>query len=414
MKNQIEKIKKSNQLELFKSLLSRTSVLITNVLPYCIKPLFGIEEMWATAATVVPAFAFTIYFHCISAEDVKSSPYFKYLAPFKHDYWKVKVSNYIDKGLYNSYKELIKDLKNEPDSEFIANCVVAHKVNEKLIDKWIKKREKIKLANDPLLGLHKICISEIYKLYRQLQLTDPQMIRKQIKDVINTDDSILLGIAKSKEHRDCFSDKNLFLIRNGYELKERDYEALFNQAKKGDSASIDFLIKEAYNLNIDWIRIKEIDMQFNVLDFSVSKKLNDLISNNTPMLKTKENKDVVNNQVLNVDKRFLHHTLAHNNEVWQNIMSSYRDVIENKNLLRLEQLKELEYCYETIIPNIINSDNYLLKISKKSENFSNILDKLQENLNLLQKTVDSIIIDAERNLLNSLEVDKKFLKSIKA
>ena len=39
MKNQIEKIKKSNQLDLFKTLLSRTAVLVTNVLPYCIKPL---------------------------------------------------------------------------------------------------------------------------------------------------------------------------------------------------------------------------------------------------------------------------------------------------------------------------------------------------------------------------------------
>ena len=151
-----------------------------------------------------------------------------------------------------------------------------------------------------------------------------------------------------------------------------------------------------------------------MLDFSVSKILNDLISDNAAISKIKENKAVVNNQILNVDKKILNHRLNHNNEIWLNIMTRYKGVIENKNLLHLEQLKELEYCYETIIPNIITSDNYLLTLSEKSEGFSNIFNKLQENLNLLQKTIDSIIIDAEKNLLNSLDVDKKFLKSIKA
>lgn len=279
------------------------------------------------------------------------------------------------------------------------------------------------------------CINNIARVVAdRIEQIDKKRLAQLMQEEISIKyDSIQLNLIENST-LDAYINE-IILLSGGYkELKKSDYKQITTLIVGGNMQILS-LLKAASDMRstyIDWVKIKtiiqnnykNIDAAYQhwscIIDSEIAKSVSD-ITNNSILDKIQNNRQ--NNkahtsgqaecdsvvELVNLNSLF-HYTPHLHAQLWCELVNNCKNIQANKNRLTHQDMVEFNEKIESLVPNIIMSDNYLKNLQTTTKASMIISQEIENNLREVIAISERIIESMEREVIKTLRVDKKYLQ----
>lgn len=433
----------------FQTLIGRTLVGLTIVIPLMLSPLLaaiseplafkavGISLIYALIATIVSSFA----------NNYKTSTIEKF---YSSDYWKHQMNKSLIKEIVQNEKKIIKALKEGVSDKDLVSLHTFLLLNESHIIKTLRQiimQADIKKNELEYKSGNRFEIKNSYEEQKFFD-TAPDFnflnIKKGIEERVSKINASALEnlrrayVEKNYESIDLNlkglnenTTKNLqFILKTGgyKKLKERDYEDLALVMQKGTLSPLEILKQSSSGgyVFVDWTRVRElVKDNYKYFDESYSSwigQIEKLIEAQSGEIKNESILFFINRKnekapaatttkTIEIPQLLQYSPNLYKN-LWQELINNYKNIAVNENLEEKDILI-FNQKLDATVPNLIQADNYLKKLVSATPQSEAIQEQLQNNLVELIKMGEILLANGESNMLKNLSIDKKYLKMSK-